>query len=401
MRRLKKYFSKITKLIGCILILISILILLESFIGTNNKLLTSKDSTPEQASFLIKNSCPGNNKENCYAKQFGVLTEKKDMNFAKQTLLTLQNIDPQNANGCHLIAHAISIAETNKNPENWLNLLKEQDVYSCSGGFLHGVLEAHMGSDPNFTLNAYQFSKICSQVKDQQRGRLSCNHNLGHLLLVQELHNFRKASVICEEIVNFDEKYECLSGMFMENITRLNLEAHGLANIMPWNEENTQEVENICKSFTGLPAQACWKVISYMYYSMYVGVPDKVFQACNTRTPTKKTAEECYIYGAGNMVTFANFDQKNLSKICTVYSYEDPLYKRCMFSVLGSMMGSTSKFNDRVINHCLNASESFRNACFNRMGYYQKIKLSSSNKQESICSQVPDPYQNICWNGKK
>lgn len=123
-------------------------------------------------------------KENCYADQLYALTKREKMEFAKQVLFELQKIDPLQARGCHLMAHKISYAEMEKDPSKWLILLRQQEPDLCTGGFLHGILEIHMKYDKNFNLTASQFPVICSNVK--QTGILSCNHILGHLLLVEK-----------------------------------------------------------------------------------------------------------------------------------------------------------------------------------------------------------------------
>jgi hypothetical protein len=389
-----KSLSKINHLVFILLLLITMLSLLIIYFLSQNQL-----SKTTNAARNIMNSCNyTNDKEQCYSRGFKILTEQTNIDFAKETLFELQILDPQNANGCHLIAHSISIAETHKQPQNWLNLLKEQDVNACSGGFLHGVLEAHMSSDPEFVLDVNQFLQICSQVKNQQRGRLSCNHNLGHLLLVQENHNFNSAIVVCNGIRDFAERYECLSGMFMENLTRINLEAHGISELIPWNMESITEVEKLCNSHKNLPAQACWKVISYLYTSVNKADPQGLFNYCYQRTPTQKIGDECFIYGIGNMTTFTIFDHKNLDRMCTFFSSDDSRFHKCMSQVLGTMLGSTLQFAEEAINMCNYSYTEYKEQCFKTIGI--KLAQASYDSKITICNKVPAEYQKTCINSE-
>ena len=65
----------------------------------------------------ILTTCQGQSDgENCYVKAFGDLRKKATLDHAIQTLAAVQKID-ENARGCHFISHAISTAETEKNPD--------------------------------------------------------------------------------------------------------------------------------------------------------------------------------------------------------------------------------------------------------------------------------------------
>src|SRR3989344_243137 len=261
-------------------------------------------------------------REECYSIQFGRLTEILNMDFSKKTLLALQDIDPEQSRGCHLIAHYISLAETKKHPEDWKELLSKQNFNICTGGFIHGVLEAHMSMDNSFRLDGPAWPLLCGQFSIESGAKRSCFHNLGHILLVQEQNSIANGVKICSQIKDYTARYECLSGLFMENLTRLNLKAHGLAEKIPWDQVHTEEVKKLCNQYRGLPQQACWKEISYMFATLYKTNPKKVFEACY-QAPDKTMADACYIYGAGNMVVFSFFKPAYLTEVCSVYNEKD------------------------------------------------------------------------------
>lgn len=333
-------------------------------------------------------------REQCYSQQLGLLTAETDIALAKKVLKNLQDLD-STATGCHLIAHTIAIEQTKKDPEKWLELLKEQDYHICTGGFLHGVLEAHSRYDPNFNLTADKFFEICSQVKDRGTGELSCNHNLGHILLSEQDGSIQKSVLICSRITEYIPKYECLSGVFMENLTRLNLLSHGIAERIPWDVEHTKGIEKLCQEYKiGLAAMACWKEISYMFITINSAEPAGVFESCK-KAPTKAMQDQCYIYGAGNMVVFSTFDESRLNSVCNVYDQDNSLYKTCMYQIIGSQMASSDKLAERIIDLC-SKSEDFQKECFDYFFRTLGRNTITEERVSEICSKVPGIYGSEC-----
>lgn len=363
------------------------------FVRTNH--LDKNFSVNDQAN-LIFDTCKGlSYKEECYADEFGKLTKKTNMDFAKQTLLSLQDIDPVNSIGCHLIAHTIAISQVEKAPGAWMDLLRNQDFNFCTGGFLHGILEAHNRTDSNFRLTAKEFNLICSQVKDKGVGMLSCNHNLGHILLAQEGGNIDRGIAVCDKIPNYSESFECLSGLFMENLTRLNLVVHGIAERIPWDEENTREIEKLCLRYRGDTGRACWKEISYMYITINNADPVGLFNSCK-RAPSKEMQDQCYIYGAGNMVVFSTFDEANLNEVCKVYKNGDPLYKTCIFQIIGSQMASSHMLSANVTNICDSTFELFKKDCFDYFSRTLSRSVINVKDKINICKNLPDDFRDNC-----
>lgn len=312
-----------------------------------------------------------NYKEDCYALAFFTLTKKTDMKFAKKTLLSLQQIDPKQSAGCHLMAHNISAAEVERKPLRWRELLGEQEYNFCSGGFIHGILEAHIGQDPSFALDHTKFEDICSSVKI---GKASCFHNLGHLLLVEKYNSIPASVAECNLLTNPTAHYQCLSGMFMENLTRLNLKSHKLAKPFAWNLANARKIESLCKTYIGEAEKACFVELSYMYASVYGTVPEDVYSACQ-RAPTKEIGDECYLYGAGNMLTFSQFKKEYLRTICSPFE-ENDLYERCVQHVINAMMASSSQFIPWEEYFCDNVKQAQKKPCFS----YIEKRLKENEK---------------------
>lgn len=300
--------------------------------------------------------------EKCYGTAFAALTAQENADFSVATLKIVQDLDPQNTLGCHLIAHYIASAETRKHPDAWLDILNSENPYLCTGGFLHGVLEAHTGTDTSFRITGETFPLICNQFDASNYGRISCYHALGHLLLAQEEGSIEQAISICGAAENQTVQYHCLSGVFMENITRLNLESHGIAKRIPWDISHTAAMEKFCRTFTGNESRACWQELSYMFIAVSHTDPKGVYDLCR-RAPNKDEADNCFIYGAGNMVVFRTFDPSLLSSVCEAYTGDHELFRRCTLQLIGSMTASSPKLVPRAKALCETTPEWFRISC--------------------------------------
>lgn len=189
-----------------------------------------------------------------------------------------------------------------------------------------------------------------------------CSHIFGHLLLVQEKANTEKATAVYRQVSRHASRFECLSGVLMENLTRPNLIDRSLADKPAWNEENTSKIEALCRSLSGEAAMACWKEISYAYIALANAEPEELFRLCGrARYPIDRN--QCCLYGAGNMVMFSTFDMERLPEVCTVYRHSDPLYRRCVYQVAGALLTSSPKLKPHAFTVCTGAHPTVRAGC--------------------------------------
>ncbi len=328
-------------------------------------------------------------KEHCYAKQFGELTKRHDMEFAKQTLLTLQKTDNQ-ARGCHFISHAIAYAETLKDVSRWKELLAQQNPGMCSGGFLHGIIEIYTGAHPNITVDAPFISEVCSVVK-QRGGEFDCSHIMGHLLLVENDVDIAKSVTTCSQISKDFSQFECYSGVFMEYLTRENLVAHRVASYVPWNENFIAEMEQICSIYSGVASQGCWREISHVYAFVYKNDPDQVLTACH-RAPDEETARFCYRHAVGIMTVSSGFNQDKFDRVCSVFT-DETLFNECVSQLVSSMMVSSHEFFEPLRSYCDRIPEQSRFNCYERLFSY----IQNQKERQMYCKKIDTRFHNACW----
>ena len=369
-----------------LILLFSMFVLLGISIGIKNfqfktPTIPAESLANQEAERIARVCSDKQNRIGCYDNAFRKLTKEQTMDFAKQTLSALHKIDNQ-ARDCHFIAHSISLVEAKKHPGDWQELLANQEPNICSSGYIHGILEAHMITDPSFRLDASQFPVICENASSDGLGKRSCFHHLGHLLLVEEGGNIQSSVSICNAIVIYEAKYECLSGVFMENNTRTVLPEHGLATPVNWDAGFAKEEEMLCDKQNSLANHVCWKELGRVYANLYYTNPSKVFSECN-KGPRKETRKECYMYSLGNMLVKPDFNPENLAEICSFYNEDKNLFRECMVRAVNAMLVTSPEFSGWVTILCNNAPEWFQKDCFTEMDRGLKKNMVSWGKEPS------------------
>ena len=346
----------------------------------------------DETARLLESKCE-NEGQVCYSLAFRDITKSHSLPFVLKTLEQLQTLDPT-TRGCHLIAHSISAAETEKNPSDWLALLRSMDVNQCSGGLLHGVIETHSGVDKSFVLNGKLINETCDYVaKNKGGGVLNCAHIMGHIALAQRAGNISQAVDLCGEVES-KLQYECYSGIFMENETRDNLIAHNIAEKIPWNEKTTQAQEVICKSYSGDQAKACWREVAHLYVFISRNDPTEVSKLCQNAS-VADGVRDCYFHALGIMGSLSTWDPSKNKVLCEPYKDDLETYKQCAQRFIGSLMASSLHFAPQAVQFCITIDTSSTQSC---LEYLSKIfqRDTYKNNRAELCKLLPPQYAKTC-----
>jgi hypothetical protein len=370
---------------------ISIFLLFAVFIASIFKL-TSFTTSDAKGIF---NVCQKEfNKDICYLKEFSKLTNYSDFNQVYKILLSVQELDPATRN-CHLIAHTIATNETKKNPNNWRGLLSQMDANACNGGFIHGVIEEKHLLDPNFILDKTTIPQICQTVKDiNQAEEATCIHIMGHLILLDNLGDLKKASDTCLQL---PQKHQdrCLGGVFMEYEIRDNLTAHGILSPIKWSEQTIIHQENICQGLTGLLAKACLRELSRVYILVYPNNPQKIYENC-FKSPDKEAALECYTHSMGFIAASINTPLEELKPLCSPLLSDAHYFLYCVMYVNSYMLINSLKFIDRATFICQNVPQIHKTSCFNILAQSLK-KIAKKEELIKLCqSNIPLESRTYC-----
>ena len=341
----------------------------------SNKSFFSKKTTLETSLFSntatnIFNYCRDNEalergKENCYASQFRKLAEVEGPLFSFNVLSQVQKSDPK-AIGCHLIAHGIGKGSYKREPDNWRILIQNMNS-SCNYGAIHGVLESHIASLPEKSLKKEVIPSICGETP-----RADCNHIIGHLLLVQTDANTNKALDLCEVFTDMQQNSFCISGVFMEYQTALNLVDHQLVpeSWLNW-PSRLGELEKLCRSQKGKYAEGCWEEIVHVALVKFNNDPKKIFDFCST-SQVPSGAKRCKRHAIGIIGASKNFNLSALKSMCSLPQKEDPNFeKECYPALVSSALSTIPTMTKEAELFCKSLEKDFQPSCFSMLKNFE------------------------------
>lgn len=308
------------------------------------------------------------NREQCYAKAFEILTQKTDRDYAFEALRVLQKIDPA-ARGCHFIAHAITTAETRKDPARWRELMNSSPP-DCSYGAAHGALEVYASTFPDGKLPKDEIPELCNNPDTN-----NCTHILGHLLLVMNEDDIEESLKDCYSLPH--EKFaifECLTGVFMERITAINLEAHGLAakEALNW-PARVPELEVLCRAQSGVPSVACWKEIVHVALVKFHNDPQKIVDFCES-APGETEVRECIDHSLGIMAAGYNFKLDAMHPICDTRVKAPDFKDRCYANLVSSTLSTIPQEMASAIRFCNSIESAYRKSCHERIDNFERYR---------------------------
>jgi hypothetical protein len=389
----------ITAFFLVLIIVADVVVLFAIFQKRQIELDQTKEQTIKKESQSILAQCTQKDHwSNCYSDMFSRLAKEYDLNFTLEILEAINKKD-QRLTDCHVIAHKIMTEEVEKHPDKWQQLLKIVDPNICNYGFIHGIIEGKMRVDPTFTLNPKTIPSFCEAMLTEKGSRgvdQTCAHIVGHVILVQTHADIVEAVKICQSIPVYLQK-ECASGIFMENFTRENLVAHGIAEFVPWDDQTIAEIENICRQYDGNIAYGCWQEISHLYNHRARLTPYLVLQDCK-HAPSETLQKACFLHAVATFIQNPSFDISDFASVCTVFS-DNSFVGQCMSTAVKSLLNSSIEPRKAAISFCL-AQKKRKNECFYMIHDFLSMKLKKREIQ-SYCSNVPKNYRPYCLGDKR
>jgi hypothetical protein len=341
------------------------------------------------------------NWRDCYGKQIAQFNYRMDLKETLEVLKEIEKLDSKTRD-CHLISHRIATSEVDKAPEKWLDIFNYVDQTTCNNGFVHGVLEGRSKYDSSLVLNEKTIPEICSQIEERTSARVgktregaddACAHIIGHILLAQEDAQTKTAVEICKKIPE-DIMTGCFDGVFMENITRENLEAHGLTGKLEFNKETSIELEDNCRGFEGTAGKSCWRELAHIYTIITGNNPTEAYELCY-QSENSDYAKECYMHSINLMVLSDNYSDQDLADTCKEYWFAEKEAKSCVSRTLTPLLGSSVDFVDRAIIFCDSQPISYKQFCYTKIGQELKVR-TNQEKLGELCQKVPEEYFKNC-----
>lgn len=373
------------------LLVVSFLMLLNPSSG--KKLEVDLSETKASAQQIFK-ACTLKLGDDCYKEQFTPLVKEKGLKYAEQTVLDLQDLDP-NIRHCHVLSHAISGIATRADPTKWKELLSIVNENICGAGFFHGIIEAYVGYHPDFVINKESIDEICNQGKKDFK-ESTCNHILGHLLVLENKGEIEPSLPVCNSLDTPRYQSECLNGIFMEDSFKPMLVDHGLAQTPVRDETRMIKQQTRCLKYSGKEGESCWTDLAEIFEEFYNDDAEKVYKKCH-EAPYEAAARACYFKAATLMSVSHNFNTtQQLTSTCTMFIEKEEDYRQCTSSMISGLMYYSAKFTDRGLLLCNNVPDKFKDYCFTDLGQKLTWSVPERDQREQYCKEANPKYHNLC-----
>ncbi len=355
----------------------------------------SKQASSQGTVNTIAQACKSEgNKETCYAKEFEKLTVETDRDSAFTVLRELQKVEPE-SRGCHFIAHTISTVETRKDPSRWKELMNTAPP-DCSYGAAHGSLEVYASTFPNGELPKEEIPNLCNNPDTS-----NCTHGLGHILLVLNKNDIPESVKNCQSLPHdFNGKFECLTGVFMERITAFNLEIHGLATkeALNW-PARVPELEWLCREQVGVNSVACWKEIVHAALVKFRNEPQQIVNFCESSLGEDE-ARQCIDHSLGIMASSYNFQLDKMSPICEANVKDPDFRNRCYSHLVAATLATIPSEIPAAVNFCSKLPDNYKESCFTMIGNsLQRTSQENKNLLARECEKAPTEMRARCESG--
>ena len=347
-----------------------------------------------QEAIRIYEECLTPQDANCYEKKFKELARARGLDFAEQTLYKLWDLD-ETTRRCHVIAHTIAKEAVRENPEKWKDYFKNVNYSTCSTGFLHGVMEAHIGDDPDFELNSKVINELCFDTDDFYR-KHNCVHFTGHLFMVQYEGDMKHALDGCEG-VNEDLTKRCYTGVFMEDSFPLALVEHGIRSKLP-NRQGSDFIakqEARCTQYEGDRAISCWTDMGENY-GVFFDNPQKVYDSCS-KTPSGATMKNCFMKATGLFAIHPAYStNEKLIGICLPAKNDENLFRSCIGNMISSLLYYSPNFSERGVKLCSSLDGSYGNSCFDQLKRQIAFIAGDELEREKFCRRLSPKHKYLC-----
>ncbi len=240
----------------------------------------------------------------------------------------------------------------------------------CSYGAAHGALEVYASTFPNGELPEEEIPSLCNNPDNN-----NCTHALGHLLLVLNKDDIPSSLAQCKALPHEEMSvFECLTGVFMERITALNLEIHGLAGkeALNWSAR-VPELEKLCRKQSGVDSVACWKEIIHAVIVKFNNDPQRVFSFCET-APGEKETRECIDHSIGIIAGGNNFDFGKNRAICDTRVKAFDFKERCYTGLVASTLSTIPTEIPAARAFCASLEERYHASCSNMINNTQRMR---------------------------
>jgi hypothetical protein len=224
----------------------------------------------------------------CYDTEIPkLMDEGYSMEQAFDVTRIVQEMDPS-YQYCHVLGHYLAGKETQKDPENWKDVIARTPLGMCSNGAIHGAFQERFRAEslPEGARDVMitELEDICEPRADWQAtgmGVATCKHALGHLTMYATDGEVEDSVLMCNELLDGNnthmDRQLCYDGAFMQIFQPL--EPEDFALIVGKEIETIDEAEKFCSGFDPKYRVSCIGE-SWPLYRDLISAPETVLASC-------------------------------------------------------------------------------------------------------------------------
>jgi hypothetical protein len=330
-------------------------------------------------------------KELCYARALQTVARSRGAEDAFTVLFEIQKMDPD-AIGCHFVSHGIGYGAYERDPEQWQQSINTINQ-ACTYGAIHGVIEKYI-----LSLQSGLTREIIPQICGSEPIS-DCNHIIGHLLLVETNGNIDEALELCTVFEDSAQREFCYTGVFMEQVTAVNLLNHGIVteSWMDW-PARVDSLEKLCTMYDSEREVACWQEIVHAVAVKFQNDPEETFVFCS-KSRNAEAASKCRYHAIGILAAARNFDLFVMKDMCLLPQRQDQNFQQnCYVQLVASVLSTSYEKASEAIDFCSTLElEPFQHACLQQIGYNLRYASPMNTEQiRQVCLRAPLSMQSLC-----
>lgn len=339
----------------------------------------------------------------CYDREIPKLMTQMSMEDTFAVTAKVQEEDPSYAY-CHVLAHALSVKETQKDPGAWMDVVTRCPAGMCSNGCIHGAFQERFRSEiltereieelmPD--LQAVCLPRDSWQPTGLEQG--NCFHALGHLLMYITGADTPQAVGLCERLTDSSDTRKfgrvCYDGVFMQLYQPLEPEDRLL---IRGKEVSRNSHEAFCRPWKGKePWFSCW-VEGWPTYLGELQNPDGFMSFCSYAPEAQQ--KDCAIAVTYVMAVQMQFDLERIADYCQGMSESWQTW--CYAGVASRLIETDSTSAWKAAGWCAEVpQEQARSACYKEVAFSASFMLRANSPELThLCSQLPAEWRDVCQN---
>lgn len=364
-----------------------------------------KESFDDYARKIVEKCADAKYKPTCYDEEIPKIMESVSMEDAFQITRLVQDKDPSYAY-CHVLGHALSAAETAKDPSKWSEVITRCPSGICSNGCVHGAFQERFRTE---TLNDDELDKLKPELADicEPRGnwnptgleQATCYHALGHLLMYVSGADINKSVTICEEVSKKaggnDWSKLCFDGAFMQIFQPLETEDFAL---VKGKQPSKEELADFCRPYDSQKRVACWGEGWPLFFEELLKSSGLVKFCTNPILKEPNEQDQCYMGLFYVMTAQFKFDLDKINNYCL--GLPQLRKNQCFANVASRLIETDYRNIPKAIQFCA-SSESSKGYCYDELIKYSTYNFHSGSKEYfELCNSLPNPWKDSCLNHK-